>query len=529
MNSKLVHQIWLNIQKPEYKRFMNACQNPFLEQEAILQGYLRENVQTEFGLKHHFKRIRSYKEFIQEVPIREYKDFEEWIGKIADGQTNILTKSPVIGFEETSGTTSFSKLIPYTAELKKEFEKGIAGWLVSLHRYHPDAFQGSAYWALSPATKPTRKTASGLPIGIEDDRDYFHPLIGWLLGSIMAVPSTLKQEKDPQKFYMKTVMSLLRREDLSFVSVWSPTFFLQLDDFLRSNRKRIMDGLNDQNDWNKRRRAHVLAVLESDFVWKDLWLNLSVLSCWKDAQSEWWIPKVQKRLGDVRIQGKGLLSTEGITSIPIDPQLDPVLAVRSHFYEFRSVCYSKICLAHELSKGELYEVILTTAGGLYRYASGDLIQVTGFFKNTPCFRFVGRKDQQSDLVGEKLSEHQVLESLKFSLKRNVADISLAFLYPTQHETSIGYTLFIEKTLESRGAKEDWQNIINDLEKSLYQNPYYKQAVDIGQLNPLRVSFLSTGFREQLVQFLSSQSTAKESTTKVPVLFPRNRLKPLLGI
>ncbi len=418
-------------------------------------------------------------------------------------------------------------MIPYTANLKQEFEKGVAAWLVSLHHSFPDTFRGSAYWALSPATKPVQKTAAGLSIGIEDDREYFHPLIGWLLGSIMAVPSSLKRERDAHQFYLKTLKALLSREDLSFISVWSPTFFLQLDDFLKSNKKEIIGWLNDQNDLNEKRKGQISALLESNFVWKDLWPRLSVISCWKDAQSEWWIPEVQKRAGNVRIQGKGLLSTEGITSIPMDPQLDPVLAVRSHFYEFRSLNNSRVYLAHELSKEEKYEVILTTAGGFYRYASGDLIEVTGFFKNTPAFRFVGRKYQQTDLVGEKLSEHQVLESLRVSLNDRVK-VNLAFLYPTQVETKAGYTLFIEKNGADYNAKE-WDSLIGDVEKSLYKNPYYQQAVNIGQLNPLRISFLSTGFREQLVKFLKDQATGKESTVKVPVLFTKSRLKSLLGI
>lgn len=527
MNSTLAHQIWLSVQNPEYRRFVNCCQNPLIEQERILQCYIRENAQTEFGVKHHFHKINSYQEFIQEVPIREYKDFEEWIQKIVNGQKNILTKSPVIGFEETSGTISFSKLIPYTAKLKQEFEKGIAAWLVSLCHFRPDTFRGCAYWALSPATKTVQKTISGLPIGIEDDREYFNPLIGWLLGYVMAVPSSLKKEKDAHQFYLKTIKCLLLREDLSFISVWSPTFFLQLDNFLKSNKIEITDWIKNQNKFTNKRKIRLIASLESNFLWKDLWPNLSVISCWKDAQSEWWISEVQKRAGNVFIQGKGLLSTEGITSIPIERQLDPVLAIRSHFYEFKSLSNSKIYLVHELSKGERYEVILTTGGGLYRYASGDLIEVTDFFRNTPSFRFVGRKSQQSDLVGEKLSEHQVLESLKVSLKDRI-NVNLAFLYPTQQKARDGYTLFIEKN-GTEYSEEDWQNLINDIENSLYQNPYYKQAVNIGQLNPLGISFLSIGFREQLVRYLNDQSKAKESTIKIPVLFTRNRLKPLLGV
>ncbi len=527
MNSALAHHLWLGVQSWEYKKFIKACQNPCLTQERLLRNYIRKNALTEFGVTHHFERIRSYKEFIEEVPVREYQDFEKWIQKIVKGEKNILTKSVVIGFEKTSGTTHFSKLIPYTAELKQEFEKGIAAWLVSLQHFCPEAFCGCAYWALSPATQAPQKTAAGLPIGIEDDREYFHPFVAWILGSIMAVPFSLKRENDPAKFYLKTLEALLRREDLSFVSVWSPTFFLQLDNVLQSHKEHIRNWIESEKIFKNKRKARLLDSLKGDFVWKDLWPHLSVLSCWKDAQSEWWIPQVQKRAGKVWIQGKGLLATEGITSLPLDPQINPVLALRSHFYEFRSMVNAKICLAHELSPHERYEVLLTTAGGLYRYASGDFIEVTGFFKQAPAFRFVGRGEQQSDLVGEKLSEQHVLESFKRSLNDRIK-FSLAFLYPEQTQTKAGYTLFIEKN-GADVCPEDWHSFLKEVERSLLKNPYYEQAIHIGQLERLKIFFLPTGFREQLVRFLGDSATGKESTMKVPVLFSRNRLKPLLGV
>jgi hypothetical protein len=42
------------------------------------------------------------------------------------------------------------------------------------------------------------------------------------------------------------------------------------------------------------------------------------------------------------------------------------LAVRSHFFEFVSAD-GKVRLAHELSDGAEYSVLLTTSGGLWRY------------------------------------------------------------------------------------------------------------------------------------------------------------------
>ena len=50
---------------------------------------------------------------------------------------------------------------------------------------------------------------------------------------------------------------------------------------------------------------------------------------------------------------------------------------------------------------------MTTAGGLYRYHLRDEIEIVGFHHQCPLLRFLGKCDQISDLVGEKLAEPHV--------------------------------------------------------------------------------------------------------------------------
>jgi hypothetical protein len=113
------------------------------------------------------------------------------------------------------------------------------------------------------------------------------------------------------------------------------------------------------------------------------------------------------KLGNVHIQGKGLMSTEGMVSFPYGEFQNPILAYQSHFFEFRDIQKKDIFRAHELQKNCIYEVIMTTASGLARYATGDLIQVLGFEQNVPYLTFIGRKGAMSDMVGEKLYEYHI--------------------------------------------------------------------------------------------------------------------------
>lgn len=52
--------------------------------------------------------------------------------------------------EPTSGSTSSSKLIPYTEGLKREFQAGIKPWIYSLYNNFPEIKKGKSYWSVTP-------------------------------------------------------------------------------------------------------------------------------------------------------------------------------------------------------------------------------------------------------------------------------------------------------------------------------------------------------------------------------------------
>ena len=93
-------------------------------------------------------------------------------------------------------------------------------------------------------------------------------------------------------------------------------------------------------------------------------------------------------LSGVTLQGKGLLSTEAVITVPSDCG-DPQLSADSNFYEFRRD-NGQIYLADELLSGETYSVIVTTNSGLYRYQTDDLVLCTGHTpEGLPQLRFAG--------------------------------------------------------------------------------------------------------------------------------------------
>ena len=90
--------------------------NPIETQQKVFQMLIKEGFYTEFGKDHSFDNIKTYKDFVDRVPIRDYEDIKPYIERVVAGEENILWKGKPLYFAKTSGTTSGSKYIPITKE-----------------------------------------------------------------------------------------------------------------------------------------------------------------------------------------------------------------------------------------------------------------------------------------------------------------------------------------------------------------------------------------------------------------------------
>jgi hypothetical protein len=86
------------------------------DQEAIFKELLGVGAKTVFGTEHRLGEVKTYEEYIQAVPIRDYEQFSGYINLIKEGRHNVLWKGQPIYFAKTSGTTSGVKYIPISKE-----------------------------------------------------------------------------------------------------------------------------------------------------------------------------------------------------------------------------------------------------------------------------------------------------------------------------------------------------------------------------------------------------------------------------
>ena len=495
----LANAAWLAASVPAWRRFRRALEGPEETQRGILRRLLSENAASAYGRAHGFGDIRSYEQFRARVPIVEYDALEPWIARIMRGEKSVLTREPVTRLVPTSGSTGGRKLIPFTAALQREFNAAIGPWMLDLCRAHPAVACGPAYWSISP-TMPATAEASAVPIGFDDDSAYLGGIRRRLVEATLAAPSALRLVSDIGTARYLTLLCLLRQPELRLVSVWHPSFLTLLLETLRERwdewdadvtnggctraaglPPEIRRAVDAPPMPQRARELRRLGPADAHALWP----HLQIVSCWGDAQAALAFADLQRRLPRVVIQRKGLLATEAFVSIPFRGR-HPV-AVASHFFEFTDA-RGEVRLAHELRAGETYEVIVTTAGGLWRYRLGDLVEVDGSIAATPSLRFLGRGGSGSDLCGEKLAEPFVTRAIATACAALGCTPRFAMLAPEEDAAGRwGYTLFAEGELPP--------DLTARLDGELRANPHYALCRDLGQLGPLRCFRIAGGAGE----------------------------------
>ena len=350
---------------------------------------------------------------------------------------------------------------------------------------------GTAYWSISPPATAAQ-TRGRLRVGFDHDAEYLGFFGRNLFSLVSVAPPELAHCRSMQEFKTKTLVALLADENLRLISIWSPTFLTTLLEDFTTQPEGILDALSWIGRSGAHRRAeflrHIVRESAGPTSFEQVWPNLQVISCWTHGPSEIYAERLRSLFPNTEIQGKGLVATEAFVSLPFHEGKDPVLAVTSHFFEFQDAAGEKLSLAHELIAGKTYRVIVTTGGGLYRYALGDLVRVTGFIQDAPCLRFIGREADVSDLFGEKLQGAFVESVIRRALAQQNIHPRFFLLAPVAGAVpKPAYTLFLEAN-----AVMDAAVLQRNLEEGLGENFHYKHCRRLGQLSGARIFQINRG-------------------------------------
>jgi hypothetical protein len=466
----IANSLWISSSLPSWSKFQRALDRPTDTQQDLLRRQLHRNADCAYGRAHGFGEIKSYEDFTRRVPLVDYEDLEPWIDRIRRGESSVLTNDAVTHLIPTSGSTGARKLIPFTTGLQQQFDKAISPWLAELALQQPSILFGPAYWSITPPNQPQEKETSAVPIGFTSDASYLGGVKARLVRAAMITPGDFNAATSLDEFRFRTLLCLLRQRDLRLISVWHPSFLTLLLDALPDHWSEIVNQISLENTGRARELERADPRQPGT-----LWPQLHVISCWGDGQAELSLADVRRRFPKVLVQPKGVLATEAFVTIPLG-DFHPV-AVRSHFFEFIDE-QGQVCRVHELREQETYEVVVTTAGGLWRYRMHDQIQVTGFLHKTPSLRFIGRSGNLSDLFGEKLSEAFVARTVQETLVECGAEPGFILLAPDEDAAGWRYTLYVEGNIPANTAE--------CLDRRLRENPHYAHCRELGQLQSSRV-------------------------------------------
>lgn len=525
--------------------FLDGANRARAVQEELLLGLVRRHADSQFGRDHHFGEIRTFDDFRKRVPIRGYDGHEPYIAKVRDGDISALfgPGTEVLMFAKTSGTTATPKTIPVTRETLQAYKEGWTIWGILAFDAHPGMIQEGLRPILQFASDWRESfTASGIPCGAITGltAQMQMPLVRL---QYCMTPDTARIKDIESKYYMALRLSLYR--ELGTIIAANPGTIraiarlgeCEAGALVRDIRNGTVDPkwpIPDEirrrlrfRTARRRRRAseRLERVLNESggFRPKDYWPNLEFLACWMGGTMGAYVPELAPWFGEKPVRDPGLIASEGRMTIPIaDGTPSGVLDYAHHVFEFIPEDQidrenPETVLAADLIEGRRYFLLLTTAGGLYRYNIFDLVECTGFHGQAPLIRFLNKGAHFSSVAGEKLSEFQVVQAVHAAQEALGVRWSTFLLLP-EWGNPPRYVLLVEEPDLPAGVPTD--RIAAAVDRALGEsNDEYLNRRETQRLGPVSLRVLPAGAWAEFQRRRLEKSGGTLEQYKKPCLIP----------
>lgn len=510
---KAAHALLLATARPVVQRFQEALEQPEQAWRERLNTLLKQAEQTEFGRTLGLSPRVRLEHVRARLPLTTWSDWESHI------ETQRMTGRSVVSvgcrrYRPTSGSTPL-KWLPYPPAFQDELDGAFSPWMSDLHRLEPQLSGGRHYLSLSWPTDALRGQTD-----ITQDEDFFPWWKLAALRSIRAVPTSIHHAQDSHAALVATLAWLVATPSLRFLSVWSPTFLLELLHALLPARPLLIESLRSGR-WAELPelprtalervpcpKAPDVAALLYDWdgtitpaLTEALWPHLCLVSAWESGHSRKWAAHVSSLFSHARFQGKGLWASEGVVTLPYQGVYVP--AITSHLLEFRCLHTSRVLFPWELEAGQEVQPVLSTAAGLWRYLLPDRLTVTGRCGALPTLHLEGRLGGV-DLVGEKLSTERAEEVLEaLCAEDGLAALSLVAYAPEDGRPCYLAVLSVLQRFSERfrspsgsppheqGARVD-ARLSMRLEALLCEAFHYRLARELKELAPAQAVLLDEG-------------------------------------
>ncbi len=511
------------------ERFKELCKNPLKTQESVLKGILKNADKSRFFKEYSLSVNDDINSFRGKVKLSSWEEYEECSGLMQEGEENLLFNGRPEMFTVTSGTSAYPKLIPETQNSLKA--KAITEKLKRffLLVFNKEILNGTVFPLVNRAV--LGKTPCGIPYGtasgitLADTPQHLKRFIAFPV-EIISIEDEFSVDYLMMRFAIESDVRLIignnlarmeklvnvakeyAKEICDDIEKGTIASFVRVDDNLR---QQLEAGLKP----NEGRAQELRTILEKDeFLPFNYWKNLKTISCWISGSVGIAAESARRLFSkDTIYFDFGYGASEGKFNIPYKPQTPSgILAIHAAFYEFIPVNGEKALLAHEVKKGELYRLVITTYSGLYRYDMKDIVKVTGFFEGTPEIEFVSKTGDIGNMVGEKLSA-STLKNTMFWVAQELG-LSVNHFCAVKVKKPPHYVFCVEL---KDGAKFDRDEFLSLLDKKLREDIGYGNRRREGILKDPQLKIMKPGWKEALYK-KKQRNGLTEAQIKLPIFY-----------
>jgi hypothetical protein len=458
------------VQKDINKLRTNAVN---LQHQTFL-GLIQKAADTSFGRDHHFAEIRTYEDFKQRVPVRDYEELRAYIERVTHGEENVLWPGKPAYLAKTSGTTSGVKYIPISKESMPEHIKAARNALLNYiyETGKADFVDGKLIFLQgSPILSKKAGIDTGRLSGI-----VAHHVPGYLQKNRLPSYETNCIEDWEQK--VDAIVEETINQDMRLISgipPWCQMYFDRLS--ARTGGKKI----------------------------KDIFPNFK-LFVYGGVNYEPYRARLEESIGFAIDSIETYPASEGFIAYQ-NSQKDKSLLLlvdSGVFYEFIPVdeFFDKNPTRISIKDVELnknYVLIMNTNAGLWGYNIGDTIK---FVSRDPYNIVVtGRIKHYISAFGEHVIGEEVEQALLGAAREEGLDI-VEFTVAPQVAPPTGELPYHEWFVEFGNEPKDLQAFAMKVDKALQQkNIYYFDLIEGNILQPLIIRKLK---KDAFIDYMRSQ-------------------------
>ncbi|CAH2036535.1 unnamed protein product [Thlaspi arvense] len=417
-------------------------------QDDLLKEILTLNNNTEY-LRRFLHGSSDKQLFKKNVPLVSYEDVNPYIERVANGEpSDVISGGPITRFLRSSGTSGGKqKIFPvndlFIEQLGNVF--ALRSRVMSKHFGDNRAEQGKTMEF--HYTKPESTTSSGLPVAAAFTSffksDYFKNRPTKSQSEYTSPDQVILCADNKQSLYCHLLCGLSQRDEVVKIGATFAHALVRAIDFLESNWKELCSNirLGHVSEWitdiNCRSSVSVIIgrpnpeladLIEQECSQKSwegiitrLWPKAKCIQCVLTGQMAQYIPILEFYSNKLPLVSTVYGCSEGIFGLNVNPLCKPqdvsyIFVPNTSYFEFLPVdrqgdSMSSIVDLVDVKLGCYYEPVVTTYFGLTRCVVGDILQVSGFYNNTPQFRFVRRKNTVLSVETETTTEEDILKAL----------------------------------------------------------------------------------------------------------------------